>query len=134
MLWQNARRLPVAQQAAKSATRKIAEKAGFQVRFKDALAQIPKREERKFASVFEHGSLEVEIYTPKDVDRQQPHSRDEAYIIARGKGEFVQGEQRVKFVTGDFLFAPAGVSHRFENFSKDFVAWVLFYGPQGGEK
>jgi len=68
------------------------------------------------------------------VDRQQPHSRDEFYIIARGKGEFVQGDQRVKFTAGDFLFAPAGVPHRFEKFSKDFATWVMFYGPQGGEK
>jgi mannose-6-phosphate isomerase-like protein (cupin superfamily) len=124
----------VAQQAAKRATQKIAVNADFQVRFKEALAQIPKREERKFATVFEHGSLEVEIYTPKDVDRQQPHSRDEIYIIARGKGEFVQGDERVKFGAGDFLFAPAGVPHRFEKFSKDFATWVMFYGPDGGEK
>jgi mannose-6-phosphate isomerase-like protein (cupin superfamily) len=124
----------VPQQAVKRATRKIAVNADFQVRFKEALARIPKREERKFATVFEHGTLEVEIYTPKDVDRQQPHSRDEVYVIARGKGEFVQGDQRVKFTAGDFLFAPAGVPHRFEKFSKDFATWVMFYGPVGGEK
>jgi hypothetical protein len=28
---------------------------------------------------------------------------------------------------------PAGAVHRFENFSNDFVTWVVFYGPQGGE-
>jgi hypothetical protein len=27
-----------------------------------------------------------------------------------------------------------GVEHRFENFSHDFVTWVVFYGPQVGEK
>jgi mannose-6-phosphate isomerase-like protein (cupin superfamily) len=122
------------QQAVKRATRKIAVNADFQVRFKEALAKIPKREERKFATVFEHGSLEVEMYTPKDVDRQQPHSRDEIYVISRGKGEFVQGDQRVKFGPGDFLFVPAGAPHRFEKFSKDFATWVIFYGPVGGEK
>jgi mannose-6-phosphate isomerase-like protein (cupin superfamily) len=106
----------------------------FQVRLKDALATIPKREERKFATVFEHGTLEVEIYTPKDIDRQQPHTRDEVYVIARGKGEFLCADRRTKFSAGDFLFVPAGVPHRFEKFSKDFATWVMFYGPQGGEK
>lgn len=37
-------------------------------------------------------------------------------------------------VRGDVLFAPAGIEHRFENFSDDFVTWVIFYGPVGGEK
>jgi hypothetical protein len=30
--------------------------------------------------------------------------------------------------------SPLGAKHRFENFSHDFVTWVVFYGPQGGEK
>ena len=30
--------------------------------------------------------------------------------------------------------ATAGDVHRFENFGKDFVTWVVFYGPTGGEK
>jgi hypothetical protein len=29
---------------------------------------------------------------------------------------------------------PAGVEHRFEEFSGDFGTWVIFYGPEGGEK
>jgi len=28
----------------------------------------------------------------------------------------------------------AGVTHRFEEFSDDFGAWVMFYGPEGGER
>ena len=34
---------------------------------------------------------------------------------------------------GDAFFVAAGVVHQFENFSEDFVTWVVFYGPQGGE-
>jgi hypothetical protein len=34
---------------------------------------------------------------------------------------------------GSFLFVPAGHTHRFEHFSSDFVVWVAFYGPEGGE-
>lgn len=85
-------------------------------------------------TLFEHGTLAVEIYKPEKVDLQQPHSRDEVYVVVSGTGEFVNGGERNTFAPGDFLFVPAGVEHRFENFTDDFSTWVLFYGPEGGEK
>ena len=87
----------------------------------------------KFSTVFEHGTLSVEVYKPEKVDLQTPHDRDEVYIIISGTGEFLNGENRVKFGPGDFLFVPAYTEHRFENFSEDFSTWVIFYGPEGGE-
>jgi mannose-6-phosphate isomerase-like protein (cupin superfamily) len=50
-----------------------------------------------------------------------------------GSGEFVSGGRRSAFGPGDFLFAPAGMIHRFENFTSDLTLWVIFYGPEGGE-
>lgn len=82
---------------------------------------------------FEHGTLSAEVYAPRGTDPQRPHSRDEVYIVIRGSGTFVHGEQRDPFVAGDFLFAAAGVVHRFEHFTDDLEVWVLFYGPEGGE-
>jgi len=35
---------------------------------------------------------------------------------------------------GDVLFVAAGVEHRFLNISDDFSAWVVFWGPKGGEQ
>lgn len=86
-----------------------------------------------FAKVFEHGSLEVEIFSPKERDDQQPHSRDEIYVIVSGRGDFIHGETVEKVSPGDFIFVPAGAVHRFENFSDDLAVWVMFYGPEGGE-
>lgn len=83
--------------------------------------------------VFEHGSLLVKLYAPKGTDAQVPHTRDELYVVAQGSGTFVNGETRHPFVTGDVLFVPAGVPHRFEEFTGDFAVWVMFYGPEGGE-
>jgi mannose-6-phosphate isomerase-like protein (cupin superfamily) len=100
---------------------------------KEALAQIPGPEGRRFATIFQHGTLLVEIYAPREVDPQKPHSRDEVYFVASGNGEFVCGNSRQKFGPADLLFAAAGVEHRFENFSEDLAVWVLFYGPEGGE-
>ena len=29
---------------------------------------------------------------------------------------------------------PLACVHRFEEFSDDFATWVMFYGPEGGER
>jgi mannose-6-phosphate isomerase-like protein (cupin superfamily) len=100
---------------------------------KKALTHLPGPEGQRFATIFQHGSLEVEIYAPQDTDSQQPHARDEVYFVATGSGEFVCGETRQKFAPSDLLFAAAGVEHRLENFTDDLAVWVLFYGPEGGE-
>ena len=104
------------------------------VTVEEALGQLKKVYPQKFAPVLRHGTLEVEIYAPEKVDLQTPHTRDEVYVVIRGEGMFVNGEQRYPFQTGDVLFVPAGVVHRFENFSDNFLTWVFFYGPEGGEK
>ena len=89
--------------------------------------------DEKFQVMFEYGSLVVEFYKPEKVDDQQPHKRDEVYVIASGRGTFFNGESRQSFEVGEVLFVPAGVEHRFEDFSDDFATWVFFYGPIGGE-
>jgi mannose-6-phosphate isomerase-like protein (cupin superfamily) len=101
----------------------------------DALALVDRiREGIPSAFVFEHGTLQVKMYRPAGQDPQKPHTRDEIYVIARGKGWFVNGAGRHPFGAGDMLFVPAGVVHRFEDFSDDFCTWVMFYGPEGGEQ
>ena len=83
--------------------------------------------------IFAHGSLAVELYTPKGRDPQQPHARDEVYLVAKGSGVFFDGVRRAAVERGSFVFVAAGQPHRFEDFSEDFAVWVLFYGPAGGE-
>ncbi|HKG22793.1 MAG TPA: cupin domain-containing protein [Blastocatellia bacterium] len=100
----------------------------------EALARLPGPRGERFAKVFEHGSLLIEVYAPRGTDPQTPHARDEAYIVARGRGEYVVEGGRFAFGPGDFLFAAAGEVHRFENFTEDLVVWVIFYGPEGGER
>lgn len=96
--------------------------------------QSLKGEESAFKELFSHGSLSVEIYKPEGIDHQQPHTRDELYVITSGSGYFVNGNSRDKFEQGEVLFVPAGVVHRFEDFTEDFSTWVIFYGPEGGEQ
>lgn len=106
---------------------------GFRAPLEDGLARLPTPEGERFADVFAHGTLRVEVYAPRGTDPQQPHDRDEVYVVARGTGVFFCDGHRAAFGPGDFLFVPAGVAHRFEEFSDDLAVWVLFYGPTGGE-
>lgn len=94
----------------------------------EALAHL--RGDKRFARIWGQGGLEIEVYAPRGEDTQTPHTRSEIYIVARGTGTFLSGEARTPFGPGDILFVPAGVKHRFEDFSDDFITWVIFYGPE----
>ncbi len=100
----------------------------------EAMKRLPTPEGKQSVSLFTHGTLEVKMYAPRGRDPQTPHKRDEVYLVAQGHGTYFCAGQRERFGPGDFLFAGAGVEHRFEDFSDDFFTWVLFYGPEGGEK
>jgi mannose-6-phosphate isomerase-like protein (cupin superfamily) len=100
----------------------------------DALSKGPPPPGNLAVPIFSHGSLAVELYSPVGQDPQKPHTRDEVYFVTRGKGFFFDGEQRHSIEAGSFIFVPAGQVHRFEDFSSDLVVWVVFYGPEGGEK
>ena len=99
-----------------------------------ALKNLADAAGREFISLCEHVSLQIEIYRPVMTDRQRPHSRDELYIVISESGYFVNRKERHPFQAGEVLFVPAGVEHRFEAFSSNFATWVVFYGPEGGEK
>ena len=98
----------------------------------EAAASLPGPGGARFRQLMTHGSLEVEIYAPRGSDPQQPHARDELYLVVSGTGHYVSAAGRQPFGPGDLLFAAAGETHRFEDFSDDLVTWVLFYGPDGG--
>ena len=71
---------------------------------------------------------DIGFYAPRGTDPQKPHIRDEAYIVASGTGRFWCAGEETAFAPGDMLFVPAGVDHRFIEFSEDFATWVIFFG------
>lgn len=107
--------------------------------YQDFLKQMPKPANEKWREgawdmeAFKHGTMLLEVFAPKNRDYQTPHEQDELYFVVRGHGEFVLENERMSFQAGDALFVPAGKLHRFENFSDDFVTWVVFWGEKGGE-
>ena len=106
----------------------------WHVTTRDGLGALPGPDGARFATVFRHGTLDVEFYAPRGHDGQTPHTRDEVYVVASGTGTFVRDGARVTVGPGDFLFVPAGMEHRFEDFTDDFATWMLFYSPEGGER
>jgi mannose-6-phosphate isomerase-like protein (cupin superfamily) len=88
----------------------------------------------RFVSAFAHGTMSVEFYAPVGNDPQTPHRQDELYFIHSGSGDFVMAGERYTCQAGAVFFVPAGLEHRFENFTSDFSTWVVFWGPQGGEQ
>ena len=107
-------------------------RSGVRLTVAEIERRLPESGVRSVAAL-EHGTLLAKLYAPRGHDPQKPHTRDEAYIVVSGTGTFVAGDKRSPVGPGDFLFVPAHVVHRFENFSDDLKLWVVFYGPEGGE-
>lgn len=94
---------------------------------------------RASALLFRHGTMSLRYYAPRGTDPQTPHAQDEIYIVAQGSGFIVSGPSEAAlehraFSAGDAIFVPAGHVHRFVDFSDDFGIWVIFWGPEGGER
>ena len=106
----------------------------FHLTFSDALARMPGPDKDQYDILLRHGTMTVGLYAPRGIDDQTPHTKDEVYVVMEGRGWFKNGADRHRFAKGDVLFVPAGVDHRFEEFSDDLALWVVFYGPEGGEK
>ena len=106
----------------------------------DLLARLPGKvsgkwtQGERFTRAFAHGTMSVEFYAPAGVDPQTPHTQDELYFIHSGSGDFVLEGERHAFTAGMAFFVPARTEHRFENFTPDFSTWVVFWGPEGGER
>ena len=105
----------------------------------DLLAQLPGKpspgwpDGETFIRALAHGSMSVEIYAPVGTDPQTPHEQDELYLVHSGRATFEMDGERHEVVPGTVFFVAAGAPHRFVEFSRDFAAWVVFWGPNGGE-
>lgn len=106
------------------------------IRLADARARIPGPAGEHFTGVLQRGTLDAKLslgkFAPRP-NRQTPHTKDEIYVVVRGRGVLFHDGKRDPFEAGDLLFVAAGVEHYFEEFSEDLAVWVVFYGVDGGE-
>ena len=112
----------------------MALQSAFKLDYTAADAAIAGADAPFFTAPVDRGSLQVELYRPVRVDLQQPHSRDECCVVTEGSGKFEMSDETVPFAEGNFLFVAAGVPHRFTEFGDSMTCWVIFYGPEGGER
>lgn len=96
----------------------------------DEARKLLSEDNNRFVEVMEDGEMAVEYYAPKLADEQQPHTKDELYIIASGSSGFYRNGETIECKQGDVIFVPAQMEHRFLNFSDDFATWVIFYGDE----
>jgi mannose-6-phosphate isomerase-like protein (cupin superfamily) len=73
--------------------------------------------------------MEVGVYVlvAPEPDRQQPHDRDELYVVLDGRGTLdVEGDQ-VDLKAGEAAFVPAAADHRFIGY-ENLSVLVIFAG------
>jgi len=105
----------------------------------DAARQLPLPPNAKwpagvpFVTVFQHGSMLTELCQLRGQDHQTPHEQDELYFILEGSAVFVHADGEQPVQRGHAILVPAGKAHHFKDMSADFAAWVVFWGPPGGE-
>ncbi len=95
----------------------------------EAQARLEAASDNYLVFMERHGDT-LGYYAPRGIDDQTPHDRDEIYVVAKGTGTFRRGNEVVSFAPGDYLFVAAREEHRFETFTDDFGAWVIFFGEK----
>ena len=103
------------------------------IRLAEARARIPGPAGEHAVGLWDRGTLKVKLSCPVRPNTQAPHSQDEIYVIAGGRGVLVHDGKRDECGPGDLLFVAAGTEHHFEDFTDDLAVWVVFFGPEGGE-
>jgi mannose-6-phosphate isomerase-like protein (cupin superfamily) len=86
------------------------------------------RNDRPYLEFLRVPSLSVGVYQlpAGGVDPQLPHTEDEVYYVAGGRGAIrVDGEDRA-VQTGSVIFVAAGVEHRFHSIVEDLTILVFF--------
>ena|SRR6267378_1008503 len=105
----------------------------FHVSLADALSKGPPPPGSLAVPVFSHGPLWLSFSLRLGKTRRSRIHKTRCTLSPVGQVYFFDGAQRHAVEAGSFLFVPAGQSHRFEDFSSDFVIWVVFYGREGGK-
>jgi mannose-6-phosphate isomerase-like protein (cupin superfamily) len=88
------------------------------------------RTQRAYLEFLRVPSLSAGVYVlpAGGTDPQQPHTEDEVYYIASGRGAiYVAGENR-DVAAGSVVFVKAGDEHRFHSIAEELVI-LIFFAP-----
>jgi mannose-6-phosphate isomerase-like protein (cupin superfamily) len=84
-----------------------------------------------YETVHESPGMEVGVYVlvAPEPDRQQPHDRDELYVVLDGRGTLEVEGDKVDLKEGEAAFVPAGAEHRFVGY-EGLSVLVIFAGDR----
>lgn len=103
---------------------------GWKVR---SLLELQRLDGHPYLEFMPGPSMSVGLYVlpAGGVDRQSPHTEDEIYIVLGGRGRFTVGDDTRQVETGDILYVPAAVPHRFHDIDEELQLAVVFAPPEG---
>jgi mannose-6-phosphate isomerase-like protein (cupin superfamily) len=78
-------------------------------------------------------SIGLYVLAAGAIDRQAPHTEDEAYVVVAGHGRFTAGSRTCDVAPGDTLFVAAGVPHRFHDIVEE-LRLIVVFGPAEGSR
>lgn len=83
--------------------------------------------------VHESPGLELGVYVlvAPEPDKQQPHDRDEVYVVLSGRGTLEIEGETLELHEGDAAFVPVGADHRFTGY-EGLSVLVVFAGEGSG--
>ena len=86
--------------------------------------------ERPYLEFLRVPALSVGLYVlpAEGTDPQQPHSEDEVYYVASGRGRILVGTEDRDVGPGAIVYVPAGVEHRFHTIAEELTI-VVFFAP-----
>lgn len=79
---------------------------------------------------FNNSDCLFEYWKPRAEDTQEPHDRDEVFVLVAGQSDFSLGDKQRSVKTGDLIFVPAGTPHKFFNFTDDLAMCIVFFGKR----
>jgi mannose-6-phosphate isomerase-like protein (cupin superfamily) len=85
---------------------------------------------RDFAEFFRSEVLSMTVlYRPAGApDEQKPHTEDEVYYIASGRGRLQAGDQDYELAAESIIYVAAGVEHHFHDVTED-MRILVFWAP-----
>jgi mannose-6-phosphate isomerase-like protein (cupin superfamily) len=69
---------------------------------------------------FDSSAIELGVYVlvAPQPDEQEPHDRDEIYVVLEGSGVLTVAGEEVELNRGDAAFVAAGTEHRFSAYQR----------------
>jgi hypothetical protein len=85
------------------------------------------------AEGFAHGTMALHLVGPQAGEAAKPNLQDAVLIVAAGSGRLSLNGEDIAIEPGDAVFLRAGRPYGLSETADTFAAWLIAWGPAGGE-